>query len=395
MNTNRHIQYLDGLRGLAAFCVLLYHCQLLSLVSHDKAMWTDSPVSTLARCLQLGHFAVPVFIVLSGYCLMLPVAQGDHRFRDGVAGFFKRRARRILPPYYAALALAIGGMFVAHRVLHVPLGLQAKDVALHALMLENFFAHYSRTIDPPMWSVATECDIYVLFAGVLLPALRKFGWGAVFTAAALIGFAPHFLLPERRNLDWLGPWFAEGFAIGMFTAWVTVNKRPMPSVLSQPVVGWILGIASVTAGAISIAHTVDGSAELLSLPKFAGDTIVELAAALLIYRCSVSTPAFGVRQMLEWRPFVKLGEMSYSLYLVHQILLINIINVLAHRPVETIFLTTLACVPLIIIFCYIFHLIFEKPFLNKPASISTAKGDAILAIQTDTAATTDGSAITR
>jgi peptidoglycan/LPS O-acetylase OafA/YrhL len=59
----------------------------------------------------LSHgFALPsvqVFIVLSGYCLMLPVAQAAGTLKGGLSVFVRRRAIRILPPYFAMLTIAV------------------------------------------------------------------------------------------------------------------------------------------------------------------------------------------------------------------------------------------------------------------------------------------------
>ncbi|WP_410959855.1 acyltransferase family protein, partial [Salmonella sp. SAL4356] len=57
--------------------------------------------------LVTGHLAVSIFIVISGFCLALPVVAAGDRMRDGSLNFFKRRARRILPPYYGALAFSL------------------------------------------------------------------------------------------------------------------------------------------------------------------------------------------------------------------------------------------------------------------------------------------------
>ncbi|HLH78655.1 MAG TPA: acyltransferase family protein [Chthonomonas sp.] len=106
------LEFLDGLRGFASLYVMVYHCflgynsltnQLASLPSY----WMGKLIKLLYFGLfNFGHEAVVVFIVLSGYVLMLPVARTqDGHMPKGVWDYFKRRARRILPPYYAALAI--------------------------------------------------------------------------------------------------------------------------------------------------------------------------------------------------------------------------------------------------------------------------------------------------
>ena len=90
---------LDGVRGLAALFVVVNHVFLRAFPGYpvDNApLW--------AGWFIYGRFAVVVFIVLSGFSLALSPARHGWRL-DGVSRFAHRRARRILPPYWAALVL--------------------------------------------------------------------------------------------------------------------------------------------------------------------------------------------------------------------------------------------------------------------------------------------------
>src|SRR2546423_2921524 len=92
---------LDGVRGLAALFVVVNHIFLRAFPGHpvDRApFW--------ASWFIYGRFAVVVFIVLSGFSLALSPARHDWRLA-GVRRFARRRARRILPPYWAALAFSL------------------------------------------------------------------------------------------------------------------------------------------------------------------------------------------------------------------------------------------------------------------------------------------------
>jgi len=103
------LEFLDGLRGLAAFYVLLHH--LYDPFGIPRAL--TYPLSIL----RFGHYAVGAFIVLSGYCLMLPIVRStDGKISGGTFHFFKRRAMRILPPYYAALILSLVWLFSTRKL---------------------------------------------------------------------------------------------------------------------------------------------------------------------------------------------------------------------------------------------------------------------------------------
>ena len=195
------LKFLDGLRGLAALYIVLYH-----------AAGDDPPpepsLRFLAWFLQFGHYAVGVFIVLSGFCLMLPVVRSaDKRLRDGFSGYLKRRMRRILPAYYGVLTITIA--CIAFVLLQEPilsgeeaevLNLSPGTILSHLLMVHNLRESWAQALDPPMWTVALECQIYLLFPLLLLPIWRRFGIVAAIVCGLAIGFAPHLFLPARINL---------------------------------------------------------------------------------------------------------------------------------------------------------------------------------------------------
>src|SRR5688572_16117214 len=105
-----HLLYLEGIRGWAAVFVALHHVWQFVVTrsdAHELPRWF-----TAMTVFKFGGYAVPVFIVLSGYCLMLPIARSTNsELAGGVRQFAVRRARRILIPYYAALALSL--LFIA------------------------------------------------------------------------------------------------------------------------------------------------------------------------------------------------------------------------------------------------------------------------------------------
>src|SRR4051812_7699293 len=99
------LAFIDGLRGVAMLSVLLYHCWvhtirapiLLALGRHHL---------DLTAPLHLGYLGVNLFLVLSGFCLTYPLARiGVAEMNLDLRRFFRRRAWRILPPYYVALIL--------------------------------------------------------------------------------------------------------------------------------------------------------------------------------------------------------------------------------------------------------------------------------------------------
>ena len=68
----RRLHFLDGLRAVAALYVLLFHEFTGDVVGHGEL---SRGMSWLQALLYRGHFSVVIFIVLSGFSLMLPLAR--------------------------------------------------------------------------------------------------------------------------------------------------------------------------------------------------------------------------------------------------------------------------------------------------------------------------------
>ena len=220
------------------------------------------PVQHVMSFFMPGSFAVAIFIVLSGYCLMLPVVRsGDFALRGGAANYLKRRAHRILPPYYAALALSL--LFMAcFTDLRRATGIQTQLALptnstnfLHALiahitLFHNLNYDWAFQIQLPMWSVGTEWQIYFLFPWILLPMWRKFGTMAPIIAGYGAGIALHFVL--RGFCDCAAPWFIGLFAMGMAGAAISFSPRPFEAYLRDRL-PWGLVALCGTVGLLAMA----------------------------------------------------------------------------------------------------------------------------------------------
>src|SRR5690348_11474874 len=145
---------LDGVRGLAALFVVINHIYERAFPGYpvDRApFW--------AGWFIYGRFAVVVFIVLSGFSLALSPARYGWRLGDA-AWFARRRARRILPAYWAALAFSLA---VAWLVVTPPGqgALGVRSVAVNGLLVQNLVG--APTPNRSFWSLAIEAQLYVVF----------------------------------------------------------------------------------------------------------------------------------------------------------------------------------------------------------------------------------------
>ena len=104
------LKYIDGLRALAALYVAAGHAFKELDPYRDNFAIAHPHAAPAVEFFALllfghGHFAVAVFIVISGFCLMLPLALKERTAMESTGHFIARRARRILPPITPPSAL--------------------------------------------------------------------------------------------------------------------------------------------------------------------------------------------------------------------------------------------------------------------------------------------------
>ncbi len=372
---------MDGLRGLAALYVVLHHAYY--------GLTAEASLPPLAAkwtyWLYLGHSAVDVFIVLSGYCLMLPVIRSG-RLSGGIIEFLRRRARRILPPYFAALAFSLAAIallpplreYASNALWDVALPAFTPGVIIsHLLLVHNFSPAWHSKIDYPMWSVATEWQIYFLFPLILLPVWRRAGVVAAIAVGFVLGLVPLFFFYDR--FSGVSPQFVGLFALGMGAADLSFSQalRLARCRESLPWGGLAAGLLAVLVF-VSLKHSSWPEAVAMK------DILVGAATACLLISCTRSltrhqetatdqrpdTRGHGslALRLLESRPAVWLGTFSYSLYLIHAPVLALCQSALRREclaPVPALGVMLSGGVLLALAASYLFHLAFERPFLSR------------------------------
>lgn len=370
-----HLHYLDGLRGIAALYVVAVHIE----PSTTEAL----PVFWLLfeKTLRYGAFSVVIFLVLSGYVLMLPVVRSQSGLISGsLLKYIKRRARRILPPYYAAL---IGCLLLAFIILLLEQFTSFKwdkvagegpfspyfnfiDVLTHLLLIHNFSSSTYLTINPPMWSVATEWQLYFLFPLFLLPIWRRFGLLSVVFAAFIVGILPFYTLHDFSMAS--SSWFIGLFTLGMAAAEIGLSQKPKLISLRNS-----LPWGSLAVILIPVAFVTEW--KKLGLPIWIGQSVFGLVSACLFIYCTQfvveGKKLPHVLSILEQPWATTLGAFSYSLYLTHGPV-ITIIRYLLFGLNLNPFMFAAASYSIGIlaslVFAYWFYLIFEKPFISSPSS---------------------------
>lgn len=355
------LQGLDGLRAISALLVVWHHCFFMVWPPmYGKA--PDGVAANLTSWLAFGHFPVVVFIVISGFCLGLPVAQNRWR---GWREFYRRRARRILPPYYASVALSllliailIGQDTGTHWDASVPV--DYSQVWKHLLLVNNIFGAHE--INGVYWSIAVEWQIYLLFPPLVWLWIK---WGPYVTAGAAILLAYAMSAKTHETAyHWTSAHLLGSFALGLLAAHLHHHKH-----LSRVL---LAGVASLASGGVVYYCTITPIGEA-SRHFPALDIPVGMAAACLLLLAV--QPGTTSNRILELRGLRNTGAFSYSLYLVHmpllQVVWLTAVAPLGLTGVSALLVMLTLGTVVSIAAAYGFYLLVERRFSQQVADRNT------------------------
>jgi peptidoglycan/LPS O-acetylase OafA/YrhL len=359
---------IDALRGVAALGVVLYHAIDQSKNALPNNLF-DYPVRLVQFGSSFGYIGVFLFFVISGFCIHLQWARAK---ADGIepnirfGSFWKRRIRRLYPPYVLALLLYL--LLAAYTV-----GLDLThfffyDIGMHLLMLHNLDPHTCYTINGVFWTLAIEEQLYLAYFLLLFLRVR-FGWGVTIAVCLL------------ARLGWMGfshvVWLKTGYGL------------PVPESAAAHWFTWALGAIGVEvmfglirlrgwSRDLRLATVLIVSASALSscLPLIPKDTLLHNTSWFLIHplwglgffivvnRIVLAEDAWlreaKLPSMISL--FSTLGIFSYSIYLTHELMIMQSwrwINPGWPQLANVFFVV----IPATIVFAWAFFWFCEKPFM--------------------------------
>jgi len=300
--TSNRIRSLDGLRAVSISLVLISH-----LVG-TRAFFIPS---RYGRIFELGELGVRVFFVISGFLITnLLLNELNAKGRIHLGRFYFRRTFRIFPPYYLLLLVLM--VLAAFDVIQL-----ASGDLLHGLTYTSNY-HASRSwYTGHTWSLSVEEQFYLLWPAVLILAGKRRG---LIAAAALIVLCPlvrlalwEFVPAARAGIGAQFETVADSIAAGCVLAGVRDWLRSR---------SWYNGFTSskwflLVPLAVLIANAQH---EHPLVYFFAGYTVMNLGIVLCVEWC-VTNYSGRIGRLLNSRPLVFVGVMSYSIYLWQQIFL--------------------------------------------------------------------------
>ncbi len=349
MAASSRISSLDGLRGVAALIVVLHHSLLVSPAM--AAAYYGDEVEGVARQVLTytplhlvwgGKEAVVVFFVLSG--LVLVHAARSPRFEWG--SYFPSRLLRLYVPVAGAIALAA-------LIMTIPVG-EGPDspwldrdpgYPLADMLRDLTLVGGSSGVVSPLWTLRWEVLFSLLLPIALygLRLIRPWMLGVLCLGMSVLGAAL-----EVSALRYL-PIF--GIGVALAGEWDRIERRAERLSRRAGLAVWPVLLATAL---------VLLSSYWMLLPLLGRDLAVGVAqgpillgAALLVVVAACWSP---LARLLSWRAIALLGAISFSLYLIHEPIVIAI----AHLT-DSARLTLLIAVPASLVVAWLFWIAVERP----------------------------------
>lgn len=317
MSKSLRVPQLDGIRGLAIFMVLGWHCFAIPL------LLSSSPIlRNLGKIGTLFWSGVDLFFVLSGFLIggILMDAKDSNRY---FSTFYIRRAFRILPIYL--ICCAVYPLFRSNW--------QAMPWYVYATFTENIWLrnHASRVWLMHAWSLAVEEQFYLTLPVLIWLLPRKHIWKfACF--AILASFLFRSFLYLRFYPDWVLaaymflPCRADSLLFGVLAA--ALVRIPAALLYLQSHTRNLVEAAIVTGAPVAVfsIKAVGPMSTVMATIGYSMIAACYCCVLLLAVTSAGVVKRFFLKAWLRW-----LGSISYALYLIHLSLLIPAFHILRHH----------------------------------------------------------------
>ncbi len=315
----RRFEHFDSLRGLAVLAVLAFHVS--SMTDHIGRGITGRLVA------PLGTVGVSIFFVLSGFLLYRPHVAARRSLGPeprGIVDYLRRRALRILPPYWTALTLL--------AIFPGIVGVFTSDFWRYYGLLQIY---WSDTVGGGLvvaWTLCVEVSFYLVlpFWALIARRARSESGDVVALLLVVVLSGAVAVATMRHGVSYLVGISLAGqaiwFALGMLLAHASVSGTERLRTLAEghAVALWCLAAASL--GGLALLTPGSGFAAWLfaqGVPASMPVALTKIVLLLVLCAAFVLPAVFGQerrdlpRRLLAWRPVRWLGTVSYGLFLYH------------------------------------------------------------------------------
>ena len=324
----RHVDVVDGIRGLTVLMVLWFHFwqQTWFMPNYPTPWLSFLGITNLtpSHIRWVGYIFVDMMVLLSAFCLTLPVARSMILGEgvDDACTFYKKRFARIYPSYLLAVLISFGfQLWWGH---YPTVSYALRDLVSHLTFTHMFRAdtYVYAPINGVLWTVALEAWFYVIFP----PLVKLFRKSPLLFWGTLTGFGALFIYeyalkqtPINMQVNQL-PTFLPVFANGMLAAYLfTLYCVKVPY---KRLWGLFFTVLAVV-GAVLIRNQVV-SAQMFREDKqiWQLQNRIRLSLCFTLFLVSAALSLKPLRWLFS-NPVARfLGAVSYNLYLYHQRLMV-------------------------------------------------------------------------
>ncbi len=296
----KYYNELDGVRGIAAFMVMLLH---FSYFIKDPRVF-----KLISSFSFLGEFGVTLFFVLSGF-LITRILLSSKENNNYFSNFYIRRALRIFPLYYLFLILMYLVYPIISSVAFVPFGQQI----CYWIYLQNFAISFKwQEIGPGhFWSLAVEEHFY-FFWPILVFYLAKTNIRKSVYAICILAFLLRVVL-SSKGIDVYYNTFTriDSLAMGALLAIIELENKMNVGIKKQFLSGFFISLI-VT---LVLGYLTSGERNI-AMQSIKYVLINAVCYTFIGYIISAGADNF-LSKILKTGPFKYTGKISYGLYIYH------------------------------------------------------------------------------
>jgi len=319
--TNQRFKFIDGLRGIAALLVVIFHnYQMLTWFKSFKYPFI------IDQIISQFHLGIAIFFVLSGFVIAYSIRQSLINLKYS-QNFFIKRSIRLDPPYWATLFMIFTVSFISKQLL-LRQGVPVFD--FNQIIANFFYVQYFLgfvPMNPVSWTLCIELQLYLFFVLILAcifwfknvtnldqqtQATQSFFFLFLFMGSLIFSleqnynlFLPQFMISPLEGL-FIPYWYS--FLIGVVVCWAMI--------------GWLSRKWLCAYFLVLFIYAVTSLQNRLIVSLLLGILIDQLNQRNLLVSWTCSSV------------FQYLGKISYSLYLTHWLFSLKFVNFILEKVGE-------------------------------------------------------------
>nr|WKF56006.1 hypothetical protein HUO10_000450 [Paraburkholderia busanensis] len=369
---------IDAMRGFAALLVAYFHCRQIEWVGmqafHQSAghgFSLDKLAAYLTFPIAWGSAGVPIFFVISGYCIhrggALKLA-ANPAYRLDTGNFWVRRFARIYPVLLAALVLTLALDWFSLQL--PPVSHKIREIGWQAFLVNLFslqgVAGKTYGSNGALWTLSLEVQFYAIYP-LLFALRRRIGMTNVLAAIAVVNVVSAYAL-ERHDIQFFTSyWFS--WTLGAWIADVKAHANLHAQAGAQAGArspGWLYALAAlfIALGCAAFHFGQYGAFQFWAI-----------GFAFYLYK-ALDRGNAGRRESWGTRVLSRFGDFSFSLYLIHLPIFVLLSSLLYRSALQMTIWPSFAYMLVAIPVAYVFYRLVELPAMKWSASFKPKHGGA-------------------